>query len=77
MSTTGPMEVKDTQPGATFRRIREIMAEPYDDMEAPSPWTDEDFREYLRQEPLPPNQSFQLPSEEQPIEPNQLHLNYL
>lgn len=30
----------------------------------PSPWTDAEFEAFACQEPLPPNQSFQLPAEE-------------
>lgn len=38
------------------------------DVLVPAPFGDEDIDELMCQEPLPPNQSFQLPAEEQPIE---------
>lgn len=72
---------KDTQPGAEFRALREYMKRPYieeePDISYGAPWTDQEWELYVSQEPLPPNHSFQLPSEEQPTnDPNQLHLNY-
>lgn len=49
----------------TFQDVRRIMAMPSDfDLPAPDPWSDVEFEAFARQEPLPPNQSFQLPSEE-------------
>lgn len=59
---------KDTQPGAEFRALREYMKRPYieeePDISYAAPWTDREWELYVSQEPLPPNQVFQLPSEE-------------
>jgi hypothetical protein len=51
----------------TFQRVKRIMQQP-DDMPETAPYSDDDLEQLYRQEPLPPNQGFMLPAEEQPIE---------
>jgi hypothetical protein len=57
------------KPPTTFAEVRAIM-QPPSEVEFPSPWTDQEFLEFSQQEPLPPNQPFQLSAEE----PNQEEL---
>lgn len=43
----------------------------------PDPWTDAEFEVFAMQEPLPPNQGFQLPAEEFPSDDNNENQPYL
>lgn len=47
-----------------FQRVQRIMSTDFDPG-YPDPWTEAEFEEFARQEPLPPNQSASLPVEEQ------------
>lgn len=44
---------------SAFREVRDIME---------APWSDSEIQELFMQEPLPPNQPFQLEASEQPTE---------
>jgi hypothetical protein len=53
------------KPESEFQKVKRIMSLPPDfDPNPADLWTDAEFAEYARQEPLPPNNIFQLPSEE-------------
>jgi hypothetical protein len=56
---------KEAQPEAIIQGRMAVQEQ--NNAPLPSPWTDEEFAEFANQEPLPPNQGFQLPAEEQPI----------
>jgi len=57
---------------SAFQHVKRIMNQPID-ISYNAPWSDDEWEAYVRQEPLPQNQSFQLPSEET-NDPNQLQL---
>jgi hypothetical protein len=59
-----PLISKEKESESAFQKVRRIMRELETDYLPPAPWTEKEWQEYVNQEPLPPNQPFQLNAEE-------------